>query len=171
MPYGITQCYLPPGSGDIPALTGYIESAEQSRTAEHFWLAAWCHVIKFRILPFRIWNMALKVNVIDLEYEEVLSILASQQYTVCEKLTRPRAGEVQVCLNTEECLFLTSFWCFLLLIRYNTSCHFSRARKPAWVSLIYRTEPTTKKCKNTKKTESRKQIWSEITVSGWWNTK
>ena len=34
MPYGITQCYLPPGSGDIPALTGYIESADQSRTAE-----------------------------------------------------------------------------------------------------------------------------------------
>ena len=21
MPYGITQCYLPPGTGDIPALT------------------------------------------------------------------------------------------------------------------------------------------------------
>ena len=21
MPYGITQCYLPPGSGDIPAFT------------------------------------------------------------------------------------------------------------------------------------------------------
>ena len=38
------------------------------------------------------------------------------------------------------------------------------ARKPTWVSLIYRTEPTTKKCKN-RKTKSRKQICSEITVS------
>ena len=38
------------------------------------------------------------------------------------------------------------------------------ARKPTWVSLIYRTEPTTKKCKN-RKTKSRKQICSEITVN------
>ena len=37
------------------------------------------------------------------------------------------------------------------------------ARKPTRVSLIYRTEPTTKKCKN-RKTKSRKQICSEITV-------
>jgi len=44
-----------------------------------FWLAAWCYVINFRILPFRISNMALKSNVTDLEYEEVLSMLASQQ--------------------------------------------------------------------------------------------
>jgi len=33
------------------------------------------------------------------------------------------------------------------------------------VSLIYRTEPTIKKCKNRKKTKSRKQICSEITVN------
>ena len=39
------------------------------------------------------------------------------------------------------------------------------ARKPTRVSLIYRTEPTTKKCKNRKKTKSRKQICSEITVN------
>ena len=39
------------------------------------------------------------------------------------------------------------------------------ARKPSWVSLIYRTEPTTKKCKNRKKTKSRKQICSEVTVN------
>ena len=39
------------------------------------------------------------------------------------------------------------------------------ARKPTRVSLIYRTEPTTKKCKNRKKTKSRKQIYSEITVN------
>ena len=38
------------------------------------------------------------------------------------------------------------------------------ARKPTWVSLIYRTEPTTKKSKN-RKTKSRKQICSEITVN------
>jgi len=38
------------------------------------------------------------------------------------------------------------------------------ARKPAWVSLIYRTEPTTKNVKQ-KKTKSRKQICSEITVN------
>jgi len=37
------------------------------------------------------------------------------------------------------------------------------ARKPTWVSLIYRTEPTTKKCTN-RKTKSIKQICSEITV-------
>ena len=39
------------------------------------------------------------------------------------------------------------------------------ARKPTWVSLIYRTEPTTKKCKNRKKTKGRKQICSEIAVN------
>jgi len=61
--------------------------------------------------------MALKTNVTDLEYEEVLSMLASQQYIVCEKLRHPGAGEVYVCWNTKEGLFLTSFWCFLLLIR------------------------------------------------------
>ena len=38
------------------------------------------------------------------------------------------------------------------------------ARKPTWISLIYRTQPTTKKCKN-RKTKSRKQICSEITVN------
>ena len=38
------------------------------------------------------------------------------------------------------------------------------ARKLTWVSLIYRTEPTTKKCKN-RKTKSRKQICPEITVN------
>ena len=38
------------------------------------------------------------------------------------------------------------------------------ARKPTWVSLIYHTEPTTKKGKN-RKTKSRKQICSEITVN------
>ena len=39
------------------------------------------------------------------------------------------------------------------------------ARKPTWVSLIYRTEPITKKCKNRKKTKSREHICSEITVN------
>jgi len=38
------------------------------------------------------------------------------------------------------------------------------ARKPTRVSLIYSTEPTTKKCKD-RKTKSRKQICSEITVN------
>jgi len=38
------------------------------------------------------------------------------------------------------------------------------ARKPTWLSLIYRTQPTTKKCKN-RTTKSRKQICSEITVN------
>ena len=38
------------------------------------------------------------------------------------------------------------------------------ARKPTRVSLIYRTQPTTEKCKN-RKTKSRKQICSEITVN------
>ena len=44
------------------------------------------------------------------------------------------------------------------------------ARKPTWVSLIYRTEPTTKKCKN-KKNKSRKQICSEITVNSLGNSR
>jgi len=38
------------------------------------------------------------------------------------------------------------------------------ARKPTRVSLIYRTKPTSKKCKN-RKTKSRKQMCSEITVN------
>ena len=40
------------------------------------------------------------------------------------------------------------------------------ARKPTWVSLIYRTEPTTKKCK-TKKLKSKKRICSEVAVKVW----
>ena len=40
------------------------------------------------------------------------------------------------------------------------------ARKPTRVSIIYSTEPTTKKCKNRrKKTKSSKQVCSEITVN------
>jgi len=52
-------------------------------------------------------------------------------------------------------------------IRYDTirDAILTCARKPTWVSLIYRTEPTTKKCKTEKKTKSRKQICSEITVN------
>ena len=38
------------------------------------------------------------------------------------------------------------------------------ARKPTWVSLIYRMEPTTKKCK-TEKLKSKKRICSEVTVN------
>ena len=54
-----------------------------------------------------------------------------------------------------------------LKIRYDTirDAILTCARKPTWVSLIYCTEPTTKKCKNRKKTKSRKQICSEITVN------
>jgi len=40
------------------------------------------------------------------------------------------------------------------------------ARKPTWVSLTYRTEPTTKKCK-TKKLKSKKRICSEVAVKVW----
>ena len=55
-------------------------------------------------------------------------------------------------------------WCVGL--RYDTirDAILTCARKPTWVSLIYRTEPTTKKCKN-RKTKSRKQICSEMTVN------
>jgi len=51
-------------------------------------------------------------------------------------------------------------------IRYDTirDVILTCARKPTWVSLIYHTEPTIKKCKN-RKTTSRKQICSEITVN------
>ena len=53
------------------------------------------------------------------------------------------------------------------LLRYDTirDAILTCARKPTWVSLIYRTEPTTEKCNNRKKTKSRKQICSEITVN------
>ena len=40
------------------------------------------------------------------------------------------------------------------------------AGKPTRVSLIYRTEPTTKKCK-TEKVKSKKRICSEVTVKVW----
>ena len=40
-------------------------------------------------------------------------------------------------------------------IRYDRDAILTCAQKPTRVSLIYRTEPTTKKCKN-KKTKSRK---------------
>jgi len=51
-------------------------------------------------------------------------------------------------------------------IRYDTirDAILTCARKPTRVSLIYRTEPTTKKCKN-RKTKSSKQICSEVTVN------
>ena len=51
-------------------------------------------------------------------------------------------------------------------IRYDTirDAILTCARKPTWVSLIYSTEPTTKKCKNGK-TKSREQTCSEITVN------
>jgi len=39
------------------------------------------------------------------------------------------------------------------------------ARKPTRVRLIYRTEPTTKKCKNRKTKKSRKQICSESEIT------
>ena len=52
-------------------------------------------------------------------------------------------------------------------IRYDTirDAILTCARKPTWVGLIYRKEPTTKKCKNRKKLKVEKQIWSEITVN------
>ena len=51
-------------------------------------------------------------------------------------------------------------------LRYDTirDAILTCARKPTWISLIYRTQPTTKKCKN-RKTKSTKQICSEITVN------
>ena len=51
-------------------------------------------------------------------------------------------------------------------IRYDTirDAILTCARKPTWVSFIYRTEPTTKKCKN-RKTKRRKQICPEIAVN------
>jgi len=52
-------------------------------------------------------------------------------------------------------------------LRYDTirDAVLTCARKPTRFSLIYRTEPTTKKCKNRKQTKSRKQMCSEITVN------
>ena len=41
------------------------------------------------------------------------------------------------------------------------------ARKPTWVSIICRTEPTTKMCKIEKKTTKLKRICSEVTVKVW----
>ena len=39
------------------------------------------------------------------------------------------------------------------------------ARKPTWVGLIYRTEPTTKKCKNRKTKSVKDGICSEVTLN------
>jgi len=77
-------------------------------------------------------------------------------------------------LFTEIAIFVTEMrihhtlttWLHLLLVGYDTirDVILTCARKPTWISLIYRTQPTTKKCKN-RKTKSRKQICSEITVN------
>ena len=50
-------------------------------------------------------------------------------------------------------------------IRYDTRCYINVRSKANMSQLnLYRTQPTTKKCKN-RKTTSRKQICSEITVN------
>jgi len=51
-------------------------------------------------------------------------------------------------------------------IRYDTRCYINVRSKAnmSQLNLGYRTEPTTEKCKN-RKTKSRKQICSEITVN------
>ena len=53
-------------------------------------------------------------------------------------------------------------------IRYDTirDAILTCAQKPTWVSLIYRTEPTAKKCK-TEKLKRKKRICSEVTVTVW----
>ena len=53
-----------------------------------------------------------------------------------------------------------------LVVRYDTirDAILTCARKPTWVGLIYRTEPTTKKCK-TEKLKTKKPICSEVTVN------
>jgi len=55
-------------------------------------------------------------------------------------------------LYTYTCVF------WVLTIRYDTirDAILTCARKPTRVSLIYRTEPTTKKCKTKKKLKSKK---------------
>ena len=65
--------------------------------------------------------------------------------------------------NICHCCAVMTLWCG---IRYDTirDAILTCARKPTWVSLIYRMQPTTKKCKNGT-TKSRKQICSEITVN------
>ena len=51
-------------------------------------------------------------------------------------------------------------------IRYDTirDVILTCARKPTWVSLIYRTEPTTKRCK-TEKLKTKKRINSDVSVN------
>jgi len=80
--------------------------------------------------------------------------LYSQESTfplVTDKFSGPGRAVGQVCLHL--CVYDTIRDAIL-------TC----ARKPTRVSLIYRMELTTKNCKN-RKTKSRKQICSEITVS------
>ena len=52
----------------------------------------------------------------------------------------------------------------IVILRYDTTrdAILTCARKPTWVSLIYRTEPTTKKCKTEK---LKRRICSEVTVN------
>ena len=45
MPHGITQCYLPPGRGDIPALT---PAEAGTRLSDSGWIQSWDDLVKGR---------------------------------------------------------------------------------------------------------------------------
>ena len=73
--------------------------------------------------------------------------------------------------QNHENTWKVSYFAFVYLIRYDTIRHaiLTWARKPTWVSLIYRTEPTTKMCK-TEKLKTKKRICSEVTVNSLGNS-
>jgi len=84
--------------------------------------------------------------------------------TPCIVSTLPSARRSSGCLRPAPTVRVIRYD----TIRYDTRCYFNVRSKANMsqlaVSLIYRTEPTTKKCKN-RKTKLRKQICSEITVN------
>ena len=82
---------------------------------------------------------------------------------ICEHTDRQTDRRTNTRLSQPHDTLLALKCTILLTIPYDTRCYLTCARKPTWVSIIYNTEPTTKKWK-TEKLKSTKQICSETTV-------
>jgi len=122
-----------------------------SRDFSHLSLALYCCIF-FPAMPFEASSVLNKISVDSRQQPR-----RRQPLSRCLQLKLYRAY---------QCHHSMSNWVGRLsnAIRYDTirDAILTCARKLTWVGLIYRTEPTTKKCKN-RKTKSRKQICSEIT--------
>ena len=100
---------------------------------------------------------ALSVQVsTDIFRETLLSQTHLRHYNTSIRLSRGVSLRTTTHVYTKQS--------FIHTIRYDTRCCFNVRSKANMVSLIYRTEPTTIKCKIVK-TKSSKQMCSEITVN------